>query len=87
LPHYAQIADELFANKTFQEIFAMFGLGSDVMSLQEMISDVPAESANTNAALYDSAMKMFQSGLKDVQPHLRRINIVYRQVIFQILKF
>ena len=40
----------------------MFGLGSDVMSLQEMLSDVPAESANT--ALYDSAMKMFQSDLK-----------------------
>jgi len=59
----------------------MFGLGSDVMSLQEMLSDVPAESANT--ALYDSAMKMFQSGLKDAQPHLRRITLLYRQVIIQ----
>ena len=56
----------------------MFGLGSDVMSLQEMISDVPAESANT--ALYDSAMKMFQSALEDAQPHLRRISLIYNQV-------
>lgn len=78
-PLIHQIADELFANKTFQEIFAMFGLGSDVMSLQEMISDVPAESANT--ALYDSAMKMFQSALEDAQPHLRRISLIYNQMV------
>lgn len=76
-----QIADELFANKTFQEIFAMLGVGgSQMMSLQEMIDDVPpSQSANT--ILYDSAMRMFQSGLKDARPHLQRLSIIYHQVI------
>lgn len=74
-----QIADALFANKTFAEIFA----GLQTQSLQDQVDEILSNDVQQGGSLTGSevAVSLAEAGLTEIRPTLERIVEIFRQVI------